>query len=1330
LLRGASIFSISEEIGTKTVTEIDILQKKIRTSMKDCMRVDRFTLTRSLNFIGQMIKKEAPEETLLKRLHNLERRVIRSKETKKERRAHLPKITYPAGLPIVSRKEEIIDAIQHNPVVVITGETGSGKTTQIPKMCIEAGRGIDGAIGCTQPRRIAAVTVSRRVAAELNEPPGKSVGYKIRFEEEGGRNNYVKFMTDGILLMETQGDRYLNEYDTIIVDEAHERSINIDFILGILKTLLKKRKDLKIIITSATIDPEKFSRAFDNAPIIEVSGRMYPVEIIYHPLDPELEEKGENTYVDGAVSAIGDLKRRSKRGDILVFMPTERDIRETCDRIAAKKYTNTDVFPLFARLSSKEQQRVFLPSKGQKIIVATNVAETSITIPGIRYVIDSGLARISEYNPSTRTKRLPIKGISKSSALQRKGRCGRVENGICIRLYREEKYESRSLFTEPEILRSNLAEIILRMIDLKIGDISTFPFMDPPTPRSIKDGYNVLTELGAITREKGAILLTERGKKMARMPADPRISRMILEAEKENCVAEVLIIASALSIQDPRERPLEAEKEADETHKPFLNPSSDFMTLLTIWNKYHDTWKALKTQNRMRKFCKAHFLSYRRMTEWMDIHDQIATILKELKIGKKKRTRKLEGDALYAGIHRSILSGYLSNIAVKKEKNLYQSTKGKEVMIFPGSGIFNGGTDWIVSAEVVETSRIFARTAANIQVNWLEEVGKDLCRFSYSNPHWEKGRGEVVAAEQITLFGLVIVTERPRSFGPVNPEEASQIFIRKALVPGDVKKPPPFLTHNLELIETLQGMEDKLRKRNIIAGEDEMAEFYEERLGAVYDMKMLHDMIDDRGSDEFLMMKEEDIVHHYPDDELSLYPDEIAVGTSDLAVSYRFDPGKPEDGVTVTVPSHLTPTAPLEKTDWKIPGLLKEKITSLVKGLPKEYRKKLVPIPRTVEIILSEMEEENMSLLASLARFIYRRFGIDIPAREWPVEALPEYLKTRFSIIDEEGKELQSGRDINLLRATMDSGKKTSAFKRARSQWEKRGYTTWDFGDIPEGIRVREKSGMESLAYPALEAGEECVNLRLFQHKEEAEKSHRKGVAALYCIHFRKDLRLLKRYLALPKEMKPWANYFGGAEYLEQSVFEKTVRDLFEGDTRKEEEFFLHAESLRPLILSKGQEFLREMGPVLKAYHETRSLLHEMEVSNRGNPTLRDFIAELRGDLMRLVPENFPMIYESERLIQIPRHLNAIAVRAKRGTSYLEKDRAKAKRLTPFTVSLNDLSRDLPPYSTAEKRKAINEFFWMIEEYKISLFAPEIKTLFTVSPKKLDDKLKEIERMI
>jgi ATP-dependent helicase HrpA len=1294
------------------------------------MRTDRYPITGELHRIGKMIKKGHTGDEIIKRLKDLEKRVNLSVERKKQRRENLPEISYPEDLPIIAKKDEIIEAIRNNRVVVITGETGSGKTTQIPKMCIEAGRGVEGVIGCTQPRRIAAITVSKRIASELQEPLGKSVGFKIRFEEKTGRDIAVKIMTDGILLMETQRDTYLNEYDTIIVDEAHERSINIDFILGILKTLLKRRKDLKVIITSATIDPEKFSKAFDDAPIIEVSGRMYPVEVLYRPLDPELEERGESTYVEAAVSAVGELKRKSKRGDILIFMPTEQDIRESCDRIIEKKYSNTPVFPLFARLSSTEQQRVFLPATGQKIIVATNVAETSITIPGIRYVIDTGFARISEYNSSTRTRRLPIKGISKSSAIQREGRCGRMENGICVRLYSEEKYEARPFYTSPEILRSNLAEVILRMISLNIGDISTFPFIEPPAPKNIKDGYNILKELGAIKQEKGKALLTEKGKKMARMPIDPRISRMIIEGEKEGCVDEVLIIASALAIQDPRERPLESEKEADEMHKPFMNASSDFITLLNIWNKYHDKWRTLKTQNKMRKFCKTHFLSYRRMREWTDIHDQISTILREMGIHKKGRKKALQGEALYEGIHRAILSGYLSNIAEKKKKNIYQSAKGTEVMIFPGSGIFNHGGDWIVSAEVVETSRVFARTAATIKSEWIEAVGKDLCRFSYAGPHWEKNRGEIVASERVTLFGLVIVPERPVSYGAINPEEASDIFIRSALVAGEVKKPLPFLTHNLDLIEQVTEMEDKLRKRNILAGEDFLTEFYTTRLGQVYDIRTLQNVIDREGSDDFLKMKEEDIIRYYPEEELTLFPDEISLGDTNLACTYRFDPGKPEDGVTVRVPSYIASTAPLESADWQIPGLLKERVTALIKGLPKEYRRNLVPIPQTVEIITGEMRETQKSFLSSLAQFIYKRFGVDIPATAWPVDSLPDHLKTRFSIVDEKGKELQSGRNIPLLRSAMEGGKEPSAFKKLRAAWEKKGCTIWEFGNIPAIIKPKKGAGVEGSAYPALEAEEGCVNLLLFKNSDEASISHKKGVAALYALHFKKDLKLLKRYLELPKEMKEWATYFGGHGYLEGLLYKKTVTTLFERDIRTEEEFHKHAESVRPLILSKGQELLRETSPVLEAYHETRSLLHDLEVANRSNPAARNFIVELRNELNRIVPGNFPELYDGERLSQIPRYLNALSIRAKRGIPHLEKDRTKAKKLKVFEDSLEELLNKIPTFSSAEKMEAINEYSWMIEEYKISLFAPEIKTLFTISPKRLKDKLKEIGRMI
>jgi len=663
-------------------------------------------------------------------------------------------VTFDAAeqLPIFSAKDAIVQAIRDGQVTIISGETGSGKSTQIPKMCLEAGQGISGKIGCTQPRRIAATTIAHRIAEELSEEIGRSVGYKIRFTDRTSPRAYIKVMTDGMLLAETQRDPWLSEYDTIIVDEAHERSLNIDLLLGLLKTLLPRRRELKVIITSATIDTEKFTTAFEGAAVIEVKGRLYPVEVEYRPADPKLEEAGEISYVDMAVQAVENLRRERAPGDILVFMPTEQDIRETCALLEARKLPQTTVLPLFARLTKQQQQRVFASFKGNKIVVATNVAETSLTIPNIKYVVDTGLARIPRYLPRSRTTSMAISPISKSSAEQRKGRCGRVRAGVCIRLYSADDYESRSEFTSPEILRSNLAEVILKMLSLRVSNVASFPFLDTPRPRSIKDGLDLLIELGAIEKRDKAITLTVRGKIMARMPLDPQISRIILEAAREGCVEEVAVIASALSIQDPRERPLDKADQADQMHTPFKDPDSDFITLLNIWNRYHRSLDAFKTQSKMRKYCREHFLSFNRMRDWRDIHEQITSIVKGHRGDphfKEKTHRSRTPDSHYAKIHRSILSGYLFNIATKQDRNMYQAAKGREVMIFPGSTLFNRGCAWIVAAEMVKTSRLFARTAARIEPGWLEPLGGSLCRSSYSEPHWVKSRDEVRAYEQV-----------------------------------------------------------------------------------------------------------------------------------------------------------------------------------------------------------------------------------------------------------------------------------------------------------------------------------------------------------------------------------------------------------------------------------------------------------------------------------------------------------------------------------------------------------------------------------------------------
>ncbi len=1310
-----------------TLSDIKTLQKRINSGAKRVILLDRLTINKELQFINNNIRKGRGDEATLAKLRKLEKRLKTFIRKREIRRNHLPEITYPGNLPIEQKKDKIIEAIKNHQVIIVTGETGSGKTTQIPKMCIEAGRGIDGIIGCTQPRRIAAVTVAHRIADELKEDVGTSVGYKIRFKDKTNRDINIKLMTDGILLMETQSDPCLNQYDTLIIDEAHERSINIDFILGILKDLLRRRKNLKLVITSATIDPGKFSKAFDDAPIIEVSGRLYPVETRYRPIDPKSEEEDEVSYVDAAVRAVDELVREGP-GDILVFMPTQQDIMDTCAMLTAGKDGNTTVLPLFGRLSSSEQQRVFARTKKRKIVVATNVAETSITIPGIRYMIDTGLARISEYNPGTRTRRLPVKAISKSNAIQRKGRCGRVQNGVCVRLYAEEDYEKRPFFTPPEILRSNLAEVILRMIALGIENVASFPFIDSPSPGNIKDGFALLRELSAIKTAGRKVLLTDKGVAMSRLPIDPRISRMIIDAERYGCMEEVIIIASALSVQDPRERPVGKEQEADMVHRSFVNPASDFITFLNIWNRYHDSRKELKTQNKMRGFCREHFLSYRRIREWSDVYEQLSNILEEAGYGKAKKT--LQGEALYEGIHKAVLGGYISNIGVKKGKNVYLMAKGREVMVFPGSGIFNHGGEWIVSAEVVETSRNFARINAVINPEWLEEIGGDLCRRNYLEAHWEKNRGEVVASEQVKLFGMVIVPGRSVSYGCIDPVESAAIFIRSALVEGDVDAAFPFLNHNRDLITAVTGMEDKIRKRNILVSEDVLTEFYEERVGTVYDIRTLKKLIKDRGTDDFLRMKQEDIMKYYPEEELSMYPDEITLGSRVLPCSYRFDPGRQNDGVTVHVPSDVASTLPLESADWEIAALRRDKITAFIKGLPKQYRKKLVPISQTVDTIVRDIEPGDISLITAMARFIYERFNVDIPASAWPVESLPDYLKMRFSIVNEKGEEISSGRDIRALRENIPDNRESTAFKEAEKQWEKEGITPENFEDLPESIVLRGKGGNEGLAYPALKKeADGSVHVRLFRDEKTAETSQREGIAALYEMQFKKDMKFLKSCLVLPQEATSGAHCCGGTKHVEKTLYRKILCTLFERSIRKREEFFEYSKSAGSAILREGQKLLQHVIQALKMRGEAEAVLRRLETAHIGNRSANSFISGLRKDIKHLMPDDFVKIYEEERLTDIPRHLRAVIIRAERGMAHLEKDMAKACKLKPFEDKVEAMLKENAS-SSEEKKRAVEEYAWMVREYAISVFAPELKARGSVSSKKLQEKAADIERQV
>ncbi|MGD2271273.1 MAG: ATP-dependent RNA helicase HrpA, partial [Desulfobacterales bacterium] len=1124
---------------------------KVESLLPKVLAADRRRACSEINRLKRRRAKPLTGKALEKKIAGLERKLQRSVQKRIRRIENRPSFTYLESLPITAKKDEIIKTISAAQVVIISGQTGSGKTTQIPKFCLAAGRGIDGKIGCTQPRRIAATMVARRIAEELGQVVGQAVGYKIRFKDRTHRNAYIKIMTDGILLMEAQNDPYLNAYDTIIVDEAHERNLNVDFVLGILKTLLKKRRDLKVIITSATIDTRKFSRAFEDAPIIEVSGRMYPVEVRYLPDEPEFkkiiaDQNGEQTHIEGAVLAVDLLCPAEPKGDVLIFMPTEQDIRETCEILEGRNYSRTTILPLFARLPAADQSKVFSRPAGRKIIVATNVAETSLTIPGIRYVIDTGLARIAQYNPRSRTKALPVTPISRSSADQRSGRCGRLENGICMRLFTEKDYQARELFTPPEILRSNLAEVILRMIALDLGDIDAFPFIDTPAAKNIKDGFDLLKELGAISQTEKArgrrtnrFSLTEKGKLMAAIPLDPRLSRMLIQAQTEDCLPEISIIAAALSIQDPRERPAEETDMADEIHARFDDAASDFISLLNIWRNFQETHEQLKNANQMKKYCKAHYLSFKRMREWRDIHFQIGNILKEHDFPVKPDV-PLNPEDKYAAIHKSILSGFLSNIAVKKEKNIFQAARGKQVMIFPGSGLFNRAKDWVVAAEMVETTRLYARTVANIDSRWLEALGKHLCKYTYLNPHWDKDRQEVTASEQASLFGLIILTGRPVSYGRINPAEASDIFIYHALVEGDLKDPPPFLKHNLELVAELKDMEDRLRRRDLLVSASEMFRFYKQKIGRIYEARSLKRLLHKRGGDEFLHMSREDLLNYTPPEELmAQFPDYVNLGADSFECSYRFEPGTEADGLTVQIPSTVAPLVPATTVDWLVPGLLREKLTALIKGLPKAHRKKLVPIAETVDAIVKNMPKGRGNLITALSDFIHRHFGLNIPATAWSPDTLPDHLRMRISITGPQGEELRCSRDKAVLTQPVPGDVSPRELKKARKTYERTDIRRWDFGDLPDHIILEVIEGAKWVVFPALQVSPEDDNrlaLRLFENRQKAIESHKKGVAGLFAISFAKDVKFLRKNLSLPPALKKAAKYFGGVRKLEKSL--------------------------------------------------------------------------------------------------------------------------------------------------------------------------------------------------
>ena len=1203
----------------------------------------------------------------------------------------LKKIKYQQGLPIFALKDTIIEHIQKYPVIIIAGETGSGKTTQLPKMCIEAGLGNKKMIACTQPRRIAATSVAMRVSEELSEN-AEIVGYKIRFKDKTNRSTRIKFVTDGILLSEASGDKLLNDYDTIIIDEAHERSLNIDFLLGILKKIQNKRPELKIIVSSATLDTEAFSKFFNNAPVLKIPGKTYPVEVQYLPNEINEVENDNLTNVIFAVKKI----LKSHTGDVLIFMATERDIVDAVDAInvLAKKISTkmpgdgVAVLPLYGRLSINEQGKIFKPTNKRKIIVATNVAETSITVPGIRFVIDSGQARISSYNPRARTTKLPIVAISRASADQRKGRCGRVGPGVCVRLYSEDNYIARPDFTPPEIVRSNLAEVILKMISLKLGYPGDFPFIEKPSPRSISDGFNLLIELGAIKKQgQREFILTQQGLLMSKLPLDPCISSMVLEGKKRNVLHEIIIIAAALSIRDPRVRPSGSEKIAQAAHQKFIDKSSDFISFLNIWQKYHSTAEKVKSNSKLRKFCKQNFLSYQRMREWSDISDQIRFALRL----KKQSSFNIEMKQDIDQIHKSILRGLLRNIGLKKHKNIYNAAFAKELMVFPGSGIFDKAGQWIMAAELVETSRLYARCAANIDCRWIESIAGDLCRHSYSSPHWEKKKGQVIAFQKVNLFGLVIIADRKINFGPKDPEMAREIFIQDGLIEGQMPYGFKFLAKNNQLIERLRELENRLRSK-VVVDENKIFDFYNQKIpDDVWDIATLKRKLPQHN--HTLIMTENDILLQSPKKEqLFQFPEQIKIDTFNLDLSYTFCPGDYDDGVTVSINVDILDNINPTIFEWLVPGLIAEKVIFLIRGLPKRIRKHLIPINNTANKAVEEIPFGNGSLYHQLEKHIYKIYKIKITQADWPKDSLPKHLMMRYCIVNANGKHLKKSRSFNSL------------FKNKPVQSENNNK----------------------------------VDIRLFEDESKAQEANIAGLMALYNKKIRPLIKqCTKNYLFKDAE---WHLYeaFGTKKNVNADVqyyILKNIYNIKDGFNPAEKKFSDHINSFKDDEIIKQYQSL--FNSVLKIFIERKNtvdLIKNYELKAYNAPINNERFKHYQNQLVTIVPLDFLKIYEEGRTKFINKHLAALRLRVERAHASPTRDSEKWKIVEPFESfylqSENMIGELLIPSQKKAVRDVLDEFQIMLEEFKVSIFAPELKTAIPVSTKRLNLKIKEISQIL
>ncbi|WP_404340458.1 ATP-dependent RNA helicase HrpA [Pseudoalteromonas mariniglutinosa] len=1285
--------------------------------LKTCLRKDQFIFKKRLHGA----KKQADKIKQATIAEKIAVDIVRSQQLREQRLAQLPSVTYPEQLPVSQKKEDIKQAIANNQVIIIAGETGSGKTTQIPKMCLELGRGVDGYIGHTQPRRLAARSVANRIAEEMQCELGQQVGFKIRFSDQVSNNSYIKLMTDGILLAEIQQDRFLNQYDTIIIDEAHERSLNIDFILGYLKNLLPKRPDLKLIITSATIDPERFSKHFDNAPIIEVSGRTFPVEVRYRPtteIDKEVME-AEGDQLQGIFDAVDELCQEGP-GDILIFMNGEREIRDTADALAKRNLKGTDILPLYSRLSNTEQNRIFAPHSRRHIILSTNVAETSLTVPGIRYVIDPGTARISRYSYRTKVQRLPIEAISQASANQRKGRCGRVEAGICIRLYSEDDFNSRPEFTDPEILRTNLASVILQMLGLGLGDMQEFPFVQAPDSRNISDGLTLLEELEAVkpTKRHNAIQLTKSGRELSRLPVDPRLAKMVLSANKLAALREVIIIVAALSIQDPRERPQEKRAAADEKHRRFDDPDSDFIAFLNLWN-YLEEQQSELSNSQFRKLCQKDFLAYMRIREWQDIVYQLSTVCNEM--GIKATSQVADSER----IHQALLSGMLSHIGFKDDKQIYKGARNSQFHIFPGSGLFKKSPKWIMAAELVETSKLYARINARIDLKWVEPLAQHLVKRSYSEPHWEKKPGAVIAFEQQTLYGLLIVNKRRCVYSQIDPKVSRELFIRSALVEQELGQNEHFLQFNRDLIEDIQVLENKSRRRDILVDEQTLFEFYDKKIPAEIATRAAFNKWwkgQKQQHKHYLHMTREELMQHEAGHVTEFdYPDTWQQDNMMFPLSYHFDPGQAVDGVAVQIPLALLNQVQESGFDWHIPAFRHELICALIKSLPKSLRRNFVPAPNYADAVLAAIEPLQGNLLDALSIRLLKMTGVRVEPHAWDLAMLPTHLRLQFEVRDEQGKLLARSFDLTKLKVQLQGKVTDTLSKVADKGIEKTDLIDWNFGDLPNSY-VKKQGQYEIKAYPALVDKNKTAAVELFDNEIKALTAHQQGLRRLVLLNVPSPIKYLQQNLPNKAKLGLYFNPFGKINDLIDDCIAAAIDSLLikYGNIRSREEFAHAKEQIRGELGDTVVAIATQVEQVLNIAHGLNK-----KMKGRVDLTMITAHGDIKNQLQNLVFKGFVSEHGAEKMADLIRYLKALEKRLEKLPIDPNRDRLCVLELDKVAEHYQNLLHKIPKgMPVPEQLKAI---FWMQQELRVSLFAQTLGTPYPISVKRVINAIKECD---